>query len=52
MESTYGDAIEFETPDQETADTPDDVARGMFYAMAFSLPVWAAIAAVVVALAT
>lgn len=52
MESTFGDAIELETPAQATVDTHDDVARGMFYAMAFSLPLWIAIVAVVVALGT
>jgi hypothetical protein len=52
MESTFGDAIELETLEQETSDTQDDVARGMFYAMAFSLPVWAAIIAAIVALTT
>ena len=50
MESTYGDAIEFETSQQDTDETRDNVARGLFYAMVFSLPCWVAIGAVVVAL--
>jgi hypothetical protein len=52
MESTYGEAIGFETleHEQETDDAQDNVARGLFYAMAFSLPCWIAIGAAVVAL--
>lgn len=52
MESTFGDAVGFEAREREVDAAQDDVARGLFYAMAFSLPIWAAIVAAIVALAT
>jgi hypothetical protein len=49
MEQTFGESGDFGPLDDTDETTQDETARGVFYGLVFSLPIWIVIVALVAA---